>query len=411
MAGAVLAGFPFWELRFGADGKRILTDDANSLLRAAGTGEITDLLIFAHDWNNDRAKSASLYARFFCQLAAVAGDAGVTGPIGAAGVSWPSVLWPGDGPEDDRDGNDPLAALHALYPDPVSQAAVDTALALLRERREDDLALQRFQGLLALLAEGPEIPLEDDGKAALVDRPAAVAFTAMAAIDPAAHGAATGYARMWAGAERALRATSYYQMKKRAGSVAVAGLAPLLVQLLDQLAAPRIHLIGHSTGARLIAYTLRGLEAGRRVHSVTLLQGAFSHFAFAESLPFAPGRSGGLAGRQRRVDGPILVTHSRHDFAIGRRYARASMIGCPDGGAGEDPGYRCGAMGHDGAQCCEAIELLLRAAGHDYAFRPGEIFNLDASDVIKTSCGRPGAHHDIVHPELAWAVLRAAALA
>ncbi|MYV68886.1 serine-threonine protein kinase, partial [Streptomyces sp. SID2131] len=74
-----------------------------------------------------------------------------------------------------------------------------------------------------------------------------------------------------------------------------------------------------------VAHALRGLPAGARpVASVTLLQGAFSHYAFAARLPHAPEQSGALRDLQHRIRGPLVVCHSRHDTALGTLYPLAS---------------------------------------------------------------------------------------
>ena len=51
------------------------------------------------------------------------------------------------------------------------------------------------------------------------------------------------------------------------------------------------------------------------VGSLVMLQGAFSHFAFAGRLPHRKGK-GSLGGMQARVAGPIVVTHTLHDAAL-----------------------------------------------------------------------------------------------
>ncbi|EUA68482.1 hypothetical protein I541_5569 [Mycobacteroides abscessus] len=51
---------------------------------------------------------------------------------------------------------------------------------------------------------------------------------------------------------------SYYEMKNRAGVVGERGLGPLLGSLSGPDGPPRIHLIGHSFGARLVSYALAG---------------------------------------------------------------------------------------------------------------------------------------------------------
>jgi hypothetical protein len=150
------------------------------------------------------------------------------------------------------------------------------------------------------------------------------------------------------------------------------------------------------------------LAGGSPVKSVTLLQGAFSHFAFAASLPHDTARSGGLAGAAKHVDGPLLVTFTEHDRAVGVLYPRASILGRDDAAAAEDPMFRWGALGHDGAQSSEAVTMVVKPAKEPYGFQAGQIHNLDANDVIVAGEGASGAHSDLFHPELAWAVLDAA---
>src|SRR5262249_45051553 len=159
---------------------------------------------------------------------------------------------------------------------------------------------------------------------------------------------------------------------------------------------------GHSFGARLVSFTLLGLGPGADgpaspVKSLLLVQGAFSHYAFADRLPHAPDRSGALTGMARRVDGPVVVTHSIFDDAVGRMYAVASVAAGDDSAAFDDLLVRWGAMGHDGAQAVGAAEdrLARDSVGTAYGFERGGFLNLEARDVI--AHGRPpsGAHSDI----------------
>jgi hypothetical protein len=76
------------------------------------------------------------------------------------------------------------------------------------------------------------------------------------------------------------------------------------------------------------------------VKALTLLQGAFSHFTFANQLPFAAGRQGALAGMLSRIDGPLVVCFSTHDTAVGQFYPLASLASGDDAAGIEDPMYR-----------------------------------------------------------------------
>ena len=134
-------------------------------------------------------------------------------------------------------------------------------------------------------------------------------------------------------------------MKNRAGVVGKRGLGPLLAKLSDRGGAPRIHLMGHSFDARLVAYSLAGPRsdqtgAASPVKSLTLIPGTFSHFTFGAPLMIDPTRSGALSGNGDRVNGPLLATFSSADRAVGWRYPAASMLANQDGESATDLVYR-----------------------------------------------------------------------
>jgi hypothetical protein len=218
---------------------------------------------------------------------------------------------------------------------------------------------------------------------------------------------------LWNGAKEALRQATYWQMKNRAGTVGRTGLGPLIGDLHGQSSQTRVHLVGHSFGARLVSYALAGLpdiSGPSPVKAVTLLQGAFSHFAFTNQLPFAAGRQGALVGMLSRIDGPLVACFSAHDAAVGQFYPLASLASGDDAAGIDDPMYRWGGMGADGAQAVQAKLDAIHAAGPDgasYRFAPGQALNVDASDVVRAGGPPSGAHSDIIHPGLTWIVLTA----
>jgi hypothetical protein len=225
-----------------------------------------------------------------------------------------------------------------------------------------------------------------------------------------AAGLGDAIAKLWEGAKGSLRVATYWQMKNRAGVVGKLGLAPLVDGLADAVPDLRIHLVGHSFGARLVSFSLAGLRAREvsPVKSLFLLQGAFSHFAFADTLPFDRNRSGELKGMASRVDGPLLATFSDFDLAVGRSYPLASVVAGQDASDAQKVVSRWGAMGSDGAQAVSAVAFPLVAAGHKYTFQKGKWHNLDGNDVIKNGDPPSGAHGDIIHPQIAWVALSAA---
>jgi hypothetical protein len=435
-----IAGWDHWQVSFDRAGT------ADAARRAALVDEITkagitDLIVMSHGWNASPGSAGRLYERWFGMLPPLVSAKPGVRPA-TMGVHWPAMLWPDEPPPDD-DGTDggadggaaalpepaespgaPVAALGEVYPDPGQRRILGQLAALLDAQPADPEALGQFHDLMRQLAgtEPQAISIEDSGPLAMLgEDPLALAARFTAALDLVADDtgeiAAAGLGRitgrLWNGAKEALRQFTYWQMKQRAGSVGHRGLGPLLAELSRQSPDLRLHLVGHSFGARLVSFSLLGLDDSRPspVRSLTLLEGAFSHFAFARRLPHDPARSGALSEMMTRVTGPLLACYSSHDTAVGLFYPVASMTANDDAaGLTDDLLFRWGAMGHDGAQAVAAPGVPLQAARTRYSFAPSQFTNIDASNVVCHGKPPSGAHSDIVHCELAWAVLAAAGL-
>ncbi|MGH2354528.1 MAG: serine-threonine protein kinase [Chloroflexota bacterium] len=447
-----VAGFPYWEVSFDEHGNLARSAEVDALLAEMPGQALTDLFIFSHGWQNDRPTARALYTGFFAEMRDVL-DRPATpmlrqATIGTVGVIWPSKRWADEPlPAPPRGGAasfrrpspasandaDLVLDLKTVFTAPEQQQALDELARLLADRPSDPQALDRFQDLMRTLAGDTASSMavnapEDNGEAAglLQDRPTNV-FNRFATVAPRRRaGGAAGigdvFSRLWDGAKEALRQLTYWQYKHRAGVIGKQGLGPLLDRLHDAQADLRIHLLGHSFGARLVSFALAGLPdhltgadaAGRSespIKSVTLLQGAFSHFSFADALPHDRDRSGALTDMDRRVDGPLLATHSVHDTAVGMLYALASIAGRDDAAAADDIFFRWGSIGHDGAQAVNAAAVRFGPVGERYPFTPGGFVNLNGDDVIKRMQPIEGAHGDIFHPEIAWATLAAAGIA
>jgi hypothetical protein len=451
---AEMAGFPFWELTFDEQGDPDRVQHDTFLAEVPARG-VTDVIVFAHGWNNDRRIATELYTRFFGVLGPQIPQA-ERGTVGLAGVLWPSQRWSDEPiPDFAADGNgvggggtaafaagvddaavaDPtldqatLDGLRSLFPAAIGPL---DAMAALLEGPGDDAALAEFRRQLGEFSRLAAAGIPDDGEGdkagadlrtgeprMLLDDHTTLfgryrdALVADGVVLGDTGGGVAGFGDavggLLHGAKEALRQATYWQMKNRAGTVGRNGLGPLLGRLP---AGVRVHLVGHSFGARLVSFALAGLPAGASspVRAVTLLQGAFSHFAFASPLPFDASRSGALAGMLARIDGPLVACFSSHDGAVGTFYPLASFAAREDSAAADDAISRWGGMGADGAQGVGAALDAVRGVGSRYAFSPGAALNIDASEVVFR--GRPpiGAHSDIVHPELTWVVLAAGGL-
>jgi len=162
----------------------------------------------------------------------------------------------------------------------------------------------------------------------------------------------------------------------------------------------RIHLIGHSFGGRVVTSTAANSTTDK-IASMSLLQTAFSHNGFSQS-------QGGFfrsVVTQHRVHGPILVTHTKNDKAVGVAYPLASRISGDKTAAFGDENDKFGGLGRNGAQKMETGETVtgqLLPVGSSYSFSAGKFFNLEASPFIK-------GHSDICGKEVAHAIRTAIA--
>ncbi|MFC8277004.1 alpha/beta hydrolase [Streptomyces sp. NPDC057271] len=390
---------PYREITFDKDGDGAARQ--HETLAALAAQGVTDLVMFAHGWNNTRSVASRLYAAFFAPFPqTVERDA----HLGYVGVIWPSMMF-SDEPIPDFES---VAAVH-----PGKEAVVERLAALLAEQPDDEAAFVEFGSLLRELTDtdgsrglteaGPDVP-----DFLLADPVAVCAMFADALEEaegpggvPTPREAFGGrLTRFWKGAKEALRQATYYTMKRRSGTVGERGLGPLIGELARTSPGLRIHLVGHSMGARLVSYALRGLPAGaRNVASVTLLQGAFSHYAFAASLPHEPGRGGALRDLQRRVDGPVVACYSRHDTALRVFYPLASRL-ARDADSLLASDRRWGAIGHDGVQAVPGTRSATLAAALRDGVPASGCVSVDAAAVV-------GEHSDICHAELARLVAAA----
>lgn len=414
----------------------------------------TDLIVVSHGWNNDQEAAENLYRKLFENFADVtAGDAAIQQrKIAIIGILWPSKkfddFW-SEAPAS-RTAVDGAAAFGDETDKAVShkamREAIDRAAPLfndqgdaqrldrLRElipQLEDDTARQAqfVETLRELVDPEQTLPRSDnDGSAVFFeDMPGEIFKRARKSVgapppriadDQARHdeGEAAGViGNLFSGATRAvtslLNLTTYYEMKKRAGTVGKQGVAPLIDKLAEKLAetpdraAGRIHLVGHSFGGRLVTAAAAESATGK-IHSLSLLQAAFSHNGFSK---IREGFFRTVVDNQR-VKGPILVTHTRNDTAVGRAYPLASRISGVTAASLGDANDEFGGIGSNGAQRMEDGEVAadineLLPTGQPYAWKSGKFHNLESSMFIVDPKGGD-AHGFVYVPQVAWALSR-----
>src|SRR5262249_31118329 len=152
-----------------------------------------------------------------------------------------------------------------------------------------------------------------------------------------------------------------------------------------QSPAIRLHLIGHSFGGRVVTAAALGPDDQPPVpiHTLTLLQAAFSHYGFAQN--YEGGRDGFFRRvvEDRRVSGPTLITCTANDQVVGLAYPLASLVAHQAGAALGDSHDKYGGLGRNGARKTpEATDSRLQSVGSPYSFQGGALYNLNADDYI-----------------------------
>jgi len=458
---ADLAGFPYYPVEFDKAARPVDPAQTQAVLDAADPAAgLTDLFVVSHGWNNDMNDARALYAALFKQFRDGIDGGWVTGLAGrqfaVLGVFWPSkkfadedVIPGGAASLGSAAGTTPPATsalaqqldrLRGVFDHPEAEHLIDQAKTLLPSLEGSRAAQTQFADLIRRLpnrVDGTKEDASDEFFSSqgddLLKRLAAPSTPALpggfglpagsgggaagglgqmrppaGGLPAAGQGQAAGFGDLLSGiaggALNLLNYTTYYQMKERAGTIGVGPVNDLLGRIRAKNPALRIHLIGHSFGGRLVTAALAGPQKFAP-STVTLLQAAFSHNGFSSNYD-----DKGSAGFFRtvvdegRVNGPILVSHSDKDVAVGRAYPLASRINGEQASALGDANDRYGGIGRNGAvKTQEAVKgklLSVREAG--YAFTRGKIFNLNAD-------ARIGGHSDICKPEVAYAVLTAVA--
>ncbi len=432
-----IAGIPYVEAQFNKDGSLANLDQAKL------PPGVTDLFVISHGWNNDDNEARGLYQRLFENFKALNQPGDFPGrSFAILGVIWPSKKFdelvavsgaPGGAegqaalkPKVDKASDQALSAkleeMKKFFTEPAQHKTLDEAEALLPAIDEKGSARQEFVNkirslldpAMADMGDASETFFKDDGNELMknlkvdeddLDEEVAgpggsvslpLGVGAVHAPEGGAAGLAAFFSGFKASAMNILNYTTYYEMKARAGNVGKNGVAKLIENLAPQV--QRIHLIGHSFGGRVVTAAAANSSTDK-IKSMSLLQTAFSHNGFSKSMK---GFFRSVVD-QKRVKGPILVTHTKNDKAVGLAYPLASRINHEIAADFGDENDKFGGLGRNGAQKMENDEVIkgnLLAAGGNYSFQAGKFFNLEGSPFIK-------GHGDVTGEEIAHAVRKA----
>jgi hypothetical protein len=442
--------YPYFPVQFTKDGTVFQQADVDALMGAvaAGSNAASDLFFMCHGWNNNIDDATSLYSGLANLIKAqVDANPSLAGrKYAICGVLWPSkkfedkdLIPSGAAALNDAVTTDQLKQrvrdLQSLYgasewpvADGATPAAFDEIVALMDSLEDDEAAQARVVDLLRPLLPQNAASTDDaserffeTGTKTLIanlkkplNPPAIPAGTGAASIDPfstaqvSGLGGAASFRDVLGGIKSGflhlLNYATYYLMKARAGDVGVKGVAPLIVKLRGSRPDLRIHMIGHSFGCRLVAAAVNALPEQEqfRPDTVMLLQGAFSHNGFALEGQVERGAFRDVI-EKKKVRGPIVITHTRNDQAVGTAYPVASRINGVVAAALGDENDIYGGLGSNGTQTKdttpERFMGTLLAVGQTYPFasgvKPSTPCNLKADEFIK-------AHSDIQKPEVAY---------
>jgi len=430
--------FPYFPLEFTKDGAINKSDQfaalVDALTKPTGNQVVTDLLVLSHGWNADMAEAEALYTTIGDHVSAVLPTqapacATIRGRrVVVCGILWPSKkfddksLIPG-GAASMGDGGvaDATAAVDLLasfVDTPDSKKALARAKSLIPslagslEARDEFVRIVRAFMPHSVNDEEPVVvddffTLGGDELLRRLSRPAPGA--------PADTGGAAGLGdwigKAVDGARSLANLVTYYQMKNRAGDIGQGGVHDALQRIRGQRPADgplalRMHLAGHSFGCRLLTAAAAGApgSAPLPVNSLTLLQAAFSHYAFAVAYD---GMHDGFYRRVEadpvRVRGVTAITFTSKDKAVGLAYPLASRIARQIAAALGDANDPYGGLGRNGAQKTPGTQVVtLQSASNPYSFVARGIYNLDSNAII-------GGHSDLGHDEVAFALISAMA--
>ncbi|MGY6277470.1 hypothetical protein [Methylomonas sp. MgM2] len=434
--------FPFFDLEFTKNGRIFDQSQLDAILNQ--TDQFSDLIVMSHGWNNDMRNARALYDELSESLIKVLPHVpALQGrQFAVLRIFWPSKrfadaeLIPGGGAASATQESD--AALVRLLEelkrdperlpeqsgdggiDPERAAIIDRALAQIPSLDEDLNARVSYVQELRKLFDQPAMDA-DDGSDELFSLAPDALFDALqepvqaplgtrpgGANAVGDTGGAAGLGDLISGAKAAARRLAnlftYYTMKERSGTVGSKGLGPVLIQLRQRKANLKLHLAGHSFGGRLVTAAAHALPASTPNVSITLLQAAYSHNGLAENFD-NKGHDGAFRAviADKRASGPIVITHTHNDKAVGIAYPLASRIARDQASALGDKNDPYGGMGRNGAQHTkEAADKAedMHGVGKPYDFQPGGIYNLKADEFIRD-------HSDVKGFQVAYALLNA----
>jgi hypothetical protein len=229
---------------------------------------------------------------------------------------------------------------------------------------------------------------------------------------------------------------TFWKMKARAAIVGENGVYPFLLNVKKALSGQkrqvRIHLLGHSFGAKLVTAAVYPAAHAKNielpfVNTLVLLLGAFSQFSFSSDIPVSMGVAGHYATVIERgvVANPLMAIYSRYDSANKYLYpfgmsfkafaplAQRFEIGRNDETKelyriSADPFGSLGANGAQGLKQASYRAINLQARDIPYSWEDlsrVSCLNVDGQEFINANDPLVGAHNDTARYEIFYLAL------
>jgi pimeloyl-ACP methyl ester carboxylesterase len=433
-------GYPAFEVMYDTGGQLVAPSAEDEAVNYFGTGAgkgITDIFVISHGWNNDIDEARTLYGNVFDSVKSVTASSPLPGrSFGVVALFWPSKKFadPSEIPGGAAGLADPGATrlsaqldrfAEIFADDPAAAGKIAYARSLIPALEFSESVQDKYVEALTSLVPQPRYERDeglDSARENLATTPGHEVLARLSApiapVDPAptpGTGGAAGLGGFFGGIINAAAnlgdLLTYYTMKDRAGIVGRTGAAATVQRLRGSRAVnpPAVHLIGHSFGGRLVTAAANALPPDAVVQSMSLLEAAYSHNGLAKNWDGA-GNDGAFRGviEGKKVAGPIVITHSSHDFPVGVAYPLASRLANEAAAAiFGGPDDKFGGMGRNGAQHTPEADddCDLADVGTPYPpFAPNRWVRNIRGD------GPPPkptitSHGDVAKPEIAWAIV------
>jgi hypothetical protein len=406
---------PCYAIRFDKQGTCTSPHSADHLVAALNSGEVTDVLLYSHGWNNVFDVAEEMYERFLDGVSRMEAQHSLIRrdfrPI-FVGIFWPSTALVSP----DEQGPQILA-------EPLAESETDAFIAELAPDDRDDarqiLSAKSVPPEQAVLIAGmvadclSDVGYDDVGGRPSIrdvlsgwggdteEDPPKDGFTQFgtgnsAVADPQTAGLLGNFDPRWI-----VRVATVLIMKDRAGVVGGHGVSELVGRILSE-SSVRLSLVGHSYGAKVVMSALAVRQPARSAFTALLLQPAVSRLCFAVDV--GGGRAGGFRQALERFDFPIVLTHSSRDIPLHDLFQlaarRAADVGELQLAGGPSQYAALGGYGPSGYAPGECLALALPQPGQwpDNIPQTTRIVSLDGSTGI-------AGHGDIGTPAIFWAML------